>query len=75
MSTHSKDGREWAKLSQLKLGDRIATDGDFTCGISNKTLAIERDDHGLYVPCDEGNHYLDGQADDGEHLVGIWPAE
>lgn len=31
MSTHSLDGREWAKLSDLETGDILIPDGDFTC--------------------------------------------
>ncbi|TIW23118.1 MAG: hypothetical protein E5V63_25495 [Mesorhizobium sp.] len=75
MSTHSTDGREWAKLSALKPGDKVLTDSGFSCGMSNKTLTVQVDDLGLFVPCGRVNHYLDGQlADDGDHLVGIWLA-
>lgn len=75
MSTHSTDGQEWARLSQLKPGDKVRTDGGFTCGMNNKTLEVKQDGSGnLYVDCDEGQHNLDGQADDGDHLVGMWPA-
>lgn len=78
MSTHSTDGREWARLSQLKPGDKICTDGGFSCGINNKTLAVKIDPEtkDLCVECDEGMHSLDGQVseEDGDHLVGMWPA-
>lgn len=83
MSTHSTDGREWAKLSALKAGDRVELDGGFTCGIAGKTLIVEEDEDGLFVPCGgaEGEreatqHYLDGQISevDNDHLVGVWPA-
>ncbi|RWN55867.1 MAG: hypothetical protein EOR99_35030 [Mesorhizobium sp.] len=76
MSTHSTDGREWAKLSALKPGDQVRTDGGFSCGMSNATLAVGRDDRGLFVPCHVGHHYLDGQLSDvdNDHLVGVWPA-
>lgn len=72
-NTHSTDGREWAKLSELKPGDHVLADDGFTCGMNGKTLEVSQDDHGLYVPCNEGKHHLDGQADDGDHLVGLWP--
>lgn len=77
MSTHSTDGREWARLSQLKPGDKIACDNGFTCGINGKTLTVEKGagTGNLIVPCRAGAHWLDGQlADDGDHLVGMWPA-
>lgn len=74
MSTHSTDGREWAKLSALKPGDHLTMDDGFTCGISDQTLEVGKDEHGLYVPCSEGKHYLDGQLSDvdGDHTVGMW---
>lgn len=89
MSTHSIDGREWARLSNLKAGDRVELDDGFTCGIAGKTLTVLQDEDGLFVPCDGGDiseephatnerkHYLDGQISevDNDHLVGIWMAE
>lgn len=76
MSTHSTDGKEWARLSQLRRGDRVLTDDGFTCGINNKTLTVEQNAHGFFVPCDEGQHFLDGQLsdEDEDHLIGMWPA-
>lgn len=72
---YSKDGREWAKLSALKPGDMLLCDGDFTCGIANKTVTVKTDvDGSLFVSCQSGAHSLAGQlADDGDHLVGMWP--
>jgi hypothetical protein len=72
--SHSTNGHEWARLSVLKAGDKIRTDDGFTCGINNKTLEVFADERGAFVRCDEGRHYLDGQADDGDHLIGMWPA-
>lgn len=76
MTTHSTDGREWAKLSALKPGDRVVTGGGFSCGMSHATLEVSGDGGGLFVPCHAGRHYLDGQlsAVDNDHLVGVWPA-
>lgn len=85
MTTHSKDGREWAKLSELKPGMSIRADGDFTCGIANRTLIVGADIEGrLFVNCNGGHdgeptgrparHYLDGQlqGEDHDHLIGFW---
>lgn len=86
MATNDCDinGKPWAKLSQLKLGDKLRADGGFTCIDEGAVLEIRADDDGeLYVDCrgsedatdcGPGLHYLDGQADDGEHLVGFYSA-
>lgn len=82
MSTHSKDGREWARLSNLKPGSIIKCDDGFTCGINNQERVVGADASGkLFVNCGEGRHYLDGQlasegidGGDTDHLVGMWPA-
>lgn len=86
MSTHDKQGRPWAKLSEVKPGDILIADGGFTCIPEGARLTVREDSDGLYVPCagDDadsghpiigGQHYLEGQADDGEHLVGFYKAD
>lgn len=76
MSTHSKDGREWAKLSMLKTGDKVTLDSGFTCGIAGLTLEVTIDEKsGPWVTCRSGRHFLDANiADESDHLVGVWPA-
>lgn len=75
MSTHSKDGREWAKLSELKPGMTVQMDDGFTCGIAGKQCLVgAAPDGSLFVNCKDGRHDLSSQADggDGDHLVGVW---
>lgn len=90
MSTHSTDGREWARLSKIKPGDILKCDNDFTCGIAGREVMVGRDKSGyLFVFCNGNDgdghtrggrghfqckHHLDGQTDDGDHIVGMWPA-
>lgn len=58
------------KLDEVKAGDTIIADGGFPCMRGAKV--VEADDKGLFVPCDEGKHYLDGQEDaPGAELVGL----
>lgn len=67
-----KQGREYARLSQLKEGDTIQVDGDFTCINPWEKLTVGRDKSGLFIPCRDGGHHLAGQADDGENCVGVY---
>lgn len=69
-NTHSKQGRSWAKLSQVKAGDMLELDSDFGC--QRGTVLIHEDEVGLYFLCAVGKHHLNGQADDGEHCIGIY---
>lgn len=70
--THDVHGNAYAKLSELKEGDFVLIDGGFSC-LSQGKAQVRADDSGrLFIPCSSGNHYLDGQADDGEHCVGIY---
>lgn len=67
-------GRPWAKLSEVKPGHILIADGGFPCIKDGARLVVEQDGDGdLFVPCAEGPHLLDGQADDGETLVGLYP--
>ncbi len=67
-------GRPYAKLSALKPGDRVIVDGDFDCMDAWITLEVLLAPDGLYLPCAEGRHYLNGQllTGDGDTLVGIY---
>lgn len=74
MSTHSIDEREWARVDDTTAGSRVKVDGDFTCIAEGAELVVQKGPHGLYVPCSDGCHYLDGQEnDEGTHYVGMWP--
>lgn len=59
------------KLTDLKIGDAVYTDDGFTC-MKEGRHSVQGDAGGLFLKCDEGKHYLEGQEDDetGE-LVGI----
>ena len=78
MSTHSKDGRPWAKLSELEPRDKIIADGGFDCIAENAVLEVKVNTSGeLYVDCkSHGGHALDGQLseDNNDSLVGFWRA-
>lgn len=69
---HDASHRPYAKLSELKPGDEIELDDDFTCHKRGIVTIKARTDGVLYFNCDEGEHRLDGQADDGEHCIGVY---
>jgi len=61
------------KLSKLKAGDSVCVDGSFTC-LKPGFHLVEKSKLGLYICCDDGEHYLDGQEDEpGGDLVGLSP--
>jgi hypothetical protein len=76
VTTHSADGRPWAKLSELKPGDKLVTDGGFTCMLDDAVKEVRQRENGdLYIECDlEGGHTLEGQVSEVNHdsLVGLW---
>lgn len=75
--TADTDGRPYAKLSELKVGDVLEADGGFTCIKKGAVLPIWVGNSGqLTVSCLlHGGHEIGGQADDGEHLVGFYKVE
>lgn len=59
------------KLADIKQGDVVVTDAGFTC-MRHGRHTVERDARGLFIRCDDGQHYLDGQEDhEGADLVGL----
>jgi len=67
--------KPFAKVSEVKAGTKLKADGDFTCIKENAVLTVEENDGGLFVPCKEGHHYIDGQLDDGDEYTGFWLAD
>lgn len=71
MSTHDKSGKPYAKLSELKVNDKVMLNASFSCHSGGETV-LEQDEQGLYFKCKVGKHYISGQAVNGEHCVGIY---
>jgi hypothetical protein len=69
-----KNGREYARLSALKTGDKVQVDGDFDCMKPRSTKIVQQRVNGeLYITCRRGVHALDGQLmGDQDHLIGIY---
>lgn len=76
MSGVDTNGRAYARLSQLQIGDQVQVDAGFRCIPSGKTLQVAADPSGnLFIQCTAGMHFLDGQMDvDHDTLVGVYPA-
>lgn len=60
------------QLSDLKIGDVVYTDDCFTCLKQGIPHTVYGGADGLFIRCDDGKHFLEGQEDDetGE-LIGI----
>lgn len=70
MSSVTTRPRPTVKISDVKVGTVLFTDGGFTCMRPNSIATVYGDASGLFVRCDDGDHYLDGQ-EDGEVYVGF----
>ncbi len=61
----------YAKLTEVKPGDILTADAGFTC-MSAGPHTVEVDDRGqLYIPCNDGKHFLDGQLNIDDEYVGL----
>lgn len=59
------------KLKDITSGTIITVDDGFDC-MSAGLKIVSEDEHGLFVPCIDGKHYLEGQEDLDGDLVGIY---
>jgi len=50
--------------TEMKLGDRLVADGGFTCLQEGEICEVKQEDDELYVECEAGKHFLDGQLND-----------
>lgn len=74
MTPTDKHGKRYLKLSEAKAGQIVTIDDGFTCARTGRRK-LQADDRGkLYFRCGDGKHFIHGQADDGIHCVGIYPA-
>jgi hypothetical protein len=63
---------QYAKLDELKEGDKIELDAGFTCHTAGIVTVCRDENSGeLYFACDQGRHYLVGQVDNDDRLIGI----
>lgn len=71
------NGRAYALVATVKAGDKLETDGDFTCMSKGKIVEVGIDDRGLFIPCQKGHHYLSGQVKidklGPQYYVGLYP--
>jgi len=59
-------------MKDIKVGNVIIADGGFTCLADGQTCVVRIDRDGdLYVTCQDGCHYLDGQVDENDIIVGF----
>jgi hypothetical protein len=63
------------KISDLKAGEAVRGFRDWGCVPSNATRTVRQDSGGLFVVCNQGKHYLDGQEDESGQLVGMKMAQ
>jgi hypothetical protein len=69
-----RHGRAYLRLDQAQAGQAVELDDGFTCHSSGIVmLCVCADTRELFFFCDEGQHYISEQADDGKHCVGIYP--
>jgi hypothetical protein len=67
-------GRTYLRLDQAQGGQTVELDGGFTCHASGVVmLCVCEKTRELFFFCDDGKHFIAGQADDGMHCVGIYP--
>lgn len=66
--------KPFAKHSQVHVGSVLVIDSGFTCMPDGSRKTVYNDGSGLYIHCDHGKHYINGQLDhqDQDTLVGLY---
>ena len=63
------------KLSEIKVEDILVFDDGFTCLKHGEKSIVRQDNKGLYINCEEGKHYLEGQIDEEDNLIGLFKSK
>jgi len=67
-----KYGRKYLKITDAKEDQTVILDDGFTCHQAGK-VTLRADGDRLWFACNDGRHYIDGQADDDIHCIGVYP--
>lgn len=74
MTETDKDGRLYLNINAATEGMTVWLDNGFTCHDYGPVVI-----HGMgeqaYFLCDEGTHKLDGQCDEGDYCIGVYPID
>lgn len=62
----------FAQIADVHEGTKLIADGGFTCLKAGAAVTVERGADGLFVPCADGKHFIDGQLDDGDEYIGLY---
>jgi len=62
------------KMTDLKAGDVVIPDNGFGCLEEGQQCEVGSEAGCLFVYCDLGKHYLDGQIDKDGNIVGLTSA-
>lgn len=65
-------GRPYAHMKDCVEGMILECDDGFSCMPAGARKVVHLDEDGLYIECNGGNHYLDGQLDRRGYLVGLY---
>ena len=76
MEDNMKDrqGRPYVRLDTLIDGQPIELDDGFTCHDAGVTHVRMENGRPFFI-CDEGQHFLVGQCDDGIHCIGVYAVQ
>ena len=62
----------YARFHEVHEGTKLKADGGFSCIRPDAILTVGKDREGLFVDCDFGPHYLDGQLDETDEYIGFY---
>lgn len=66
------NGRPYAKLYELKAGDKVELDASFPCHKAGIVKLSKSDLDKLGFKCAAGFHEISGQADIGGNCIGVY---
>lgn len=73
MLTHDSFGNEYAKADEIEINDILRCDNAFYCLPEWTDHEVHKDENGLYINCEDGQHYLDGHYNEQEtHYIGFY---
>jgi len=66
-------GRKYLNINDARSGQKVVVDPGFSCMAPWSQRVIMQDEHGFFLTCRDGRHYLEpGDPDEGS-VIGVYP--
>ena len=66
-------GRKYLNINDVRSGQKVVVDAGFNCMAPWSQRVVMQDEHGFFLICRDGRHYLESDDPDEGSVIGVYP--